>query len=400
MKFFISPRHRRIVRWLTPGSATALLFLAAGCATPGTPHPPSLKLPVLVKDLTAERIGDAVELHWTTPTKTTDSLNLTGPLTAEICRTVASAPSSPCTAVRRLAVQPGPSQTSETLPAALTTDPATLLAYRVQIFNAAGHSAGLSQEAFAAAGAAPPPVGPLHATPVRTGAMLEWRQQDTTAFMELVRFIDGAPAPTPKPAKPAPKAKTKPKPTPPPTSPQTPAPKSQKSTPSAPAEVKLKTPTQTPDAGGTLDPTALRGQTYRYTAQRVRTVVLSGHSLEIRSLVSAPVVVLLRDTFPPQAPSALTAVPGGAAESSIDLSWEPNTDPDLAGYNIYRQEVTSTGTLSGTASRLNPTPIVGPAYRDQTAVPGRRYAYRVTAVDTTGNESAPSADVQETLREQ
>ena len=44
--------------------------------------------------------------------------------------------------------------------------------------------------------------------------------------------------------------------------------------------------------------------------------------------------------------------------------------------------------------------VVGPAYRDQTAVKGQRYAYRVTAIDIVGNESAPSADVQETLREQ
>jgi fibronectin type 3 domain-containing protein len=72
----------------------------------------------------------------------------------------------------------------------------------------------------------------------------------------------------------------------------------------------------------------------------------------------------------------------------------------LAGYFVYRQEVDAKGAVAGTATRLNLTPVVGPAYRDQTAVAGRRYAYRVTAVDTAGNESAPSADVQETLREQ
>jgi len=33
-------------------------------------------------------------------------------------------------------------------------------------------------------------------------------------------------------------------------------------------------------------------------------------------------------------------------------------------------------------------------------VTGHRYAYRVTAVDAAGNESAPSVDVQEILREQ
>jgi hypothetical protein len=110
----------------------------------------------------------------------------------------------------------------------------------------------------------------------------------------------------------------------------------------------------------------------------------------------------MRDTFPPHAPTGLEAVPGGAtvADRSIDLSWTPNTDPDLVGYNVYRQDVDSRGVVAGTAARLNTTPVAGPAYRDQTAMTGRRYAYRITAVDSAGNESAPSADVQETLREQ
>ena len=110
----------------------------------------------------------------------------------------------------------------------------------------------------------------------------------------------------------------------------------------------------------------------------------------------------MRDIFPPQTPSALEAVPGGAtaADRSIDLSWTPDSDADLAGYFVYRQEVDSNDVVTGTVTRLNTTPVVGPAYRDQTALAGHRYAYRVTAVDTAGNESAPSADVQETLREQ
>jgi fibronectin type 3 domain-containing protein len=110
----------------------------------------------------------------------------------------------------------------------------------------------------------------------------------------------------------------------------------------------------------------------------------------------------MRDTFPPHAPSGLEAVPGGvtAADRSIDLSWTPDTDADLAGYFVYRQEVDEKGVVASTATRLNLTPVAGPAYRDQTAMAGHRYAYRVTAVDTAGNESAPSAEVQESLREQ
>jgi fibronectin type 3 domain-containing protein len=110
----------------------------------------------------------------------------------------------------------------------------------------------------------------------------------------------------------------------------------------------------------------------------------------------------MRDTFPPPTPSGLEAIPGGAgaADRSIDLSWSPDNDADLAGYFVYRQEVDPQGQVTGTVTRLNTIPVVGPAYRDQTVLPGHRYAYRVTAVDTAGNESAPSADVQETLREQ
>jgi hypothetical protein len=172
-------------------------------------------------------------------------------------------------------------------------------------------------------------------------------------------------------------------------------------TPPAPIEVKLRTPVQPTDTGGTIDHTAQAGETYRYTAQRVRSISLNGHTLELRSAASPPVTVVMRDTFPPHVPSGLEAVPGGAtaADRSIDLSWTPDTDADLAGYIVYRQEVDEKGIVAGTATRLNLTPVAGPAYRDQTAMAGHRYAYRVSAVDTAGNESAPSAEVQETLRE-
>jgi hypothetical protein len=196
-------------------------------------------------------------------------------------------------------------------------------------------------------------------------------------------------------------AANQPKPAPP-SAPKSLQPKPLQMTAAAPIEVKLRTPVQPKDTGGTIDHTAQTGQTYRYTAQRVRSLSLGGHALELRSVVSPPATVIMRDTFPPHAPSGLEAVPGGvtAADRSIDLSWTPDTDADLAGYFVYRQEVDEKGVVAGTATRLNITPVAGPAYRDQTAMAGHRYAYRVTAVDTAGNESAPSAEVQENLREQ
>jgi hypothetical protein len=363
----------------------------------------------VVKDLSAERVGDGVHLHWTTPETTTDRLAVKGAMTAEICRITVTAPASktlPCTVISQLPVQPGPTHAADALPSALTVDPPALLAYRVQILNVHGHSAGLSPEAFAPAGAVPPPVEELRGTPAPDGAMLEWQPKSTSAIVELDRLPvgpDGVVVDRPR-RKPAAKSSkptlkkppaSQPKPTP------ASSPKPLQMTATAPIEVKLRTPIQPADSGGTIDHTAQMGETYQYTAQRVRSASLGGHTLELRSAVSPPVTVAMRDTFPPHVPSGLEAVPGGAtaADRSIDLSWAPDTDADLAGYFVYRQEVDPKGIVTGTVTRLNTTPVVGPAYRDQTALPGRRYAYRVTAVDTAGNESAPSADVQETLRE-
>ncbi len=410
MKSLPTPCNLQVSQWLVAGAATLIIAATVGCASPGPPRAPSLNLPEVVKDLTAERVGDDVRLHWNTSAKTTDHIDTKGQVTAEICRITAPTPKSPttpaptCTVIKRLPVQSGPTQATETLPQNLTVDPPTLLAYRVQLLNYNGRSAGPSTEAFAAAGAAPPPVTQLRAVASREGVLLEWQKRDTSAEVVLDRLLEGsAPVATTAPAKVAP-TKTTSKQRKPLTPVSAPASKPQAlpMTTTTPAEIKLQTPKQAADVGGTVDQTTKIGETYTYTAQRVRSVTLGGHSLELCSTVSSPVTYIARDLFPPSVPTGLEAVPGGAtpADRSIDLSWTPGTDIDLAGYSVYRQEVTSTGEVASTAARLNSTPVVGPAYRDQTAIPGHRYSYRVTAVDAAGNESAPSAAVQETLREQ
>jgi len=154
-----------------------------------------------------------------------------------------------------------------------------------------------------------------------------------------------------------------------------------------------------PDAGGTLDATARRGETYTYKAQRIRTVVLDQHKLQIRSELSPAVTIAMRDDFPPRVPTGLETIPGvDTASPSIDLSWKPNVEPDLAGYLVYRQEVGSDGTASAPV-RLTPNPILEPGFHDATVLAGHSYSYRVTAIDTTGNESAPGAAVREELRQ-
>ena len=134
------------------------------------------------------------------------------------------------------------------------------------------------------------------------------------------------------------------------------------------------------------------------SAQRIRTVTLNGHHLELRSAISSPITLFINDTFPPQSPSGLVAVPAGTG-AAIDLSWEPGTETDLAGYHVYRQELTASSQPLGSSQRLTQTPVTGPAFHDSSAVAGHHYAYRVTAIDATGNESPPSAPVLETATE-
>lgn len=354
-------------------AAVIAAFFFSGCASPGPARPPSLYLARPVTDLSAARTGDSVNLRWTTPEKTTDGLKVQSPLTAEICRQLAADPA--CTPVKSIPVHPGVSEATDALSSALTADPATLLTYRVRILNANGHSAGLSNLAFAAAGAAPPPVERLRVTPIRNGAMIEWQPRPETAFIDLDRVLVETNPPKKRSAKQP----------------------GHVAAPSTPTEIHLQAGRQAADPGGTIDPIARRGETYRYTAQRVRSMTLSGHVLEVRSTPSPTITTVMRDTFPPATPAGLAAVPG---DGSIDLSWEPNTEPDLAGYIVYRQSVASDGTLAGASAQLNPSLITTPAYSDLTAQPGQTYSYSVVAVDGAGNRSTASNEAREVLRKQ
>ncbi len=96
----------------------------------------------------------------------------------------------------------------------------------------------------------------------------------------------------------------------------------------------------------------------------------------------------LSDTTPPAIPTGLTAT--GSA-SGVALAWTANSEGDLAGYNIYRS-----ASATEPFARLNASLLTSPAY-DDTSAPGTADFYQVTAVDTSANESAPSATVSATL---
>jgi len=132
------------------------------------------------------------------------------------------------------------------------------------------------------------------------------------------------------------------------------------------------------------------GQTYAYY---VVSVAQYGASA-VESEASPTVEVTPRDTFPPPAPTGLVAAVAPATASTpahIDLSWDISSAPNVVGYNIYRS---SANTVSVDRwDRLNSSPLLTPTFRDIPTVSGKQYFYRVTAVDSFGKESAPSASV-------
>jgi hypothetical protein len=153
------------------------------------------------------------------------------------------------------------------------------------------------------------------------------------------------------------------------------------------------------EAGGTrprrLTESPVREAAYRdsritWGAERcyaVRTVEILG-DLSVESAATTPKCVTLTDTFPPAAPTGLTAV---AAEGAISLIWQPNHEPDLAGYLVFR------GVNGGELQQATSAPIQDTTYHDNVQT-GLRFVYAVRAVDKAGNVSPLSNRVEEVPR--
>lgn len=86
------------------------------------------------------------------------------------------------------------------------------------------------------------------------------------------------------------------------------------------------------------------------------------------------------DTLPPAKPIGLT---GTGADKQAVLKWTSNTEPDLAGYNVY-QDGEKVETASGAALTVDGL------------TNGKTYSFAVTAYDKAGNESAKSTSVNVT----
>jgi hypothetical protein len=337
-------------------------LLLAGCASPGPPRPPSLQLPEPVHDLTATRAGDAVIVDFTLPERTTDNLPIReGSIKASLC---AGPEGLPCTVLptRRdvtLKIIPAASAadrkvtwTDKLPPADISGEP-RLLALRLQLSNLAGKTAGWSEPAYTASGAAPPRVEGLRAEETLSGILLRW--QSTSDGGEVLLHRESLAPPTTQ---------------------------KKKSDESEPVWLVTHADATGLYANETLDTSATEDVPYRYTAVRRQIVQLGQQKIELRSALSPPVEITWRNLFPPPVPTGLSAAPfmenGGFA---VDLVWDPVEIPGLQGYIVIRES-------AGVREQLTPQPISLPAFHDATAKSGIRYTYEVQAVSRKGTHSA------------
>lgn len=126
-----------------------------------------------------------------------------------------------------------------------------------------------------------------------------------------------------------------------------------------------------------MDAGLVNGRTYLYEVRKVRDskgVLMEGEGVKISATP--------RDKTAPDAPAKVKAQKKGA---TITITWNENTEKDLAGYNVYR-------IMGSSAVKLNKELLKENRFLDRNAPDYRFIAYYVTAVDNAGNESESSQE--------
>ncbi len=317
-------------------------------------------------------------------------------MTCEVCRDVASGASGAraqagtprCTPAFRLTGHTGPSIAVDRLPPDLVAEGAhgAVIAYRIRLLNSSGRSAGVSAAVLIPAGPPVEGVSGFRAVQTRSGVVLEWRREGE-GKVEVVRTLAGGVAVDQAAARATPRKGMLP---------------GRSAGPSTLVRLEGGGAEPGGQAAGILDASAAPGTGYIYQAERIRPMRVGGETVMVRSEPTLPIEVGMRETFPPMPPTGLVTVPGlrdlggGKMAATLDLSWQPNSEADLEGYQVYRTDL-GPARPEKTPRRLTAKPVQGPAYRDMEILAGERYEYRITAVDHSGNESRPGDPEEDSI---
>ncbi len=336
----------------------------AGCAVPGAPMAPSLGLPKPVADLKAVRKGNTVTLTWTVPEKTTDGELLRKPGKMVVFRdALTSAPAQP---VSELPLEP---TLKDARPERATSQDSLsnllgpqrafdFVVYSVVSQNYLGKSAGPSNQVTVALIATMAPPSVAQATLGPQGVTISFPMElpapesklGAQYFYRIMRRVEGS------------------------------------------AQAVAAGQVRPGNRPATFFDSDIEWeQHYEYWVTPVTLWQSQNKYGEVEGDDSPKVAVFTHDTFPPAAPQSLQAVFSGVGQKPfVDLTWSPNTEPDLAGYNVYRYPP------GQPPVKVNADLVKAPSWRDTGVQPGK-YFYMVTAVDLRGNESAKSEATSETV---
>ena len=335
-------------------------LLLSSCGQPGAPQAPSLELPKAVDDLAASRKGDRVTLRWTAPNRFTDGrmIQRVGP--TRICRSTGKTPAATCEVVgtnpapaanpKDKRTERSPMEYQDVLTAASATGS---VMYGVEVLNTHGRSVGMSSQveiSTAPALAAPSRVA---ASVGNDGVTVTWGPIAAPAIPEITFAYQISR-------------------------------RGETGDFAAIASVPI-------EQSKYVDLTFEWEKKFEYRIAVV-TQRTGSQNILVEGEDSQTASVFAHDVFPPAQPRELQAVFSGPGQQKfIDLSWAPNLEPDLAGYNVYRHE-------EGAAPvKINAQLVTSPSLRDEHVEAGKTYFYAVSAVDVRGNESERSAETSENV---
>jgi hypothetical protein len=347
-----------------------LMFTA--CATIGPPQPPSLELPKPPADLRAVRKGNRVILTWTAPSVTTDRQRARSVGPTRICRgvepnltqcgtPVGEAAAQPAAAANHTSSQKVSRSYTDTLVAALQSDdPSSFVTYAIEVLNAGGRGAGLSNRVRVPLVRTLPPPREFAARVTGQGVVLTWANDAPAAGSAPVHYLYRV---------------------------------FRRQEGSADGILAGQVQAGSEPILTMTDSNIEWEKTYEYRAETV--TVVAGQNkpaLQVEGDDTPEIKVFADDLFPPAVPAGLQAVASGPGQKTfVDLVWAPVSDVDLDGYIVYRHE-------EGAAPlKVNAALLKTPSYRDESVVSGKSYLYSVSAVDVRGNESARSEEAGETV---